>query len=171
MIVQPNNLASSAASESSKPDAANQEKCLAVLKTEHRSWLHYMDVCNQVKLPAQITRICLEKLLQQDKVETDGFGAYHYVFPLNEKLTIEDERDLDKLESDIRLAFFRAGNAFEEIRHRRLYKKYFTQFDDYCKQRFAMSESTVNDLIQAARVYTNISNQLYYRKISQLQFN
>jgi len=59
-----------------------------------------------------------------------------------------------KVEKSLR-SFFEIGQALREIRTKRLYRKDYTTFEDYCLNRWEMSRRTTDQLIAAASTYEN----------------
>ena len=72
-------------------------------------------------------------------------------------LSPEEESSLSRLEiviEDGLASFVRVGEALLDIRSKRLYRDDFTTFEDYCRERWDLSESYANYKIQAAEVTT-----------------
>lgn len=65
-----------------------------------------------------------------------------------------DKRDFKKLETVVAKGlqtFYEVGEALREIRDRRLYREEFSNFEQYCRERWSLSKTHVNRQIQAAQ--------------------
>lgn len=74
---------------------------------------------------------------------------------MTDKLTVEEALDLSKLEKVIakwQHVFVEVGNALLEIRDRRLYRKAYGSFNEYCEAKWGWGERRASQLIQAAIV-------------------
>jgi phage N-6-adenine-methyltransferase len=77
-----------------------------------------------------------------------------------ELLTITETETLTKLEAVIErglATFVDVGNALLSIRDSKLYRESHTTFEDYCRERWQMSKTNANRLIQAAEVTENLT--------------
>lgn len=76
-------------------------------------------------------------------------------------LTITENDRLLKLESTIEKnlkAFYEVGRALLEIRESRLYRKEFSTFEDYCRDRWDMGRTYSHYVIESAAVMDNVHN-------------
>lgn len=74
-------------------------------------------------------------------------------------LTITEETRLAELEAVIEhglKTFVDVGNALLEVRDSRLYRKEYSTFEDYCRDRWGMSKRYANYQIEAARTIGNL---------------
>jgi thiamine kinase-like enzyme len=65
-------------------------------------------------------------------------------------------RTLEQCELAIKKGFAEAGIAFKEIRDRKLYKRKYNRFEDYCQDVWKANRSYVNKLIRASKVIENL---------------
>jgi hypothetical protein len=65
-------------------------------------------------------------------------------------------RTLEQCELAIKRGFAEAGKAFKEIRDRRLYKKSYSRFEDYCQKTWNANRNYVNKLIRASDTMDNL---------------
>lgn len=75
------------------------------------------------------------------------------------ELTISESQRLTQLEATIAAGlqtFVEVGRALLEIRDARLYRQEFGTFEDYCRERWAMSRSYAHRTIEAAQVAVNL---------------
>ena len=70
----------------------------------------------------------------------------------NAIMTTTESARLSELESQIESNIAIVGRALFEIRESRLYRFTHSTFEDYCRERFAMSKTYINMQIQAAAV-------------------
>ncbi|MDV3002702.1 MAG: hypothetical protein N5P05_004357 (plasmid) [Chroococcopsis gigantea SAG 12.99] len=75
------------------------------------------------------------------------------ITPLDES----EKSDLIRLEEVIRLVFYQAGKALQEIRERKLYREVAATFEEYCQIRFGHSRQKANYLIGGATVFENLT--------------
>jgi len=76
-----------------------------------------------------------------------------------EILNIEESHELERCEVVIKQGlntFIEVGEALFLIRDKRLYRREFKTFEDYCQQKWALGKRYVNQLIQASEVITNL---------------
>lgn len=79
-------------------------------------------------------------------------------FPLY--LTDSESQRLEVLESVINAGmqtFVHVGNALLEIRDGRLYRQTHSTFEDYCRERWGMSKTHANRMIDSAEVVSNLT--------------
>ena len=74
-------------------------------------------------------------------------------------LTIEEEGDRLHLERKVERAFYEAGMALMQLRDRRLYRSTHATFEDYCRDRFDYTRRRPYQLIDAAKIYNNLSEK------------
>lgn len=74
-----------------------------------------------------------------------------------EVLTANEQADLDRLEALVNGAFHEIGQAWAEIRDRRLYRAQYHTFEEYCADYWGKSKTQVNRLISAAAVVENLT--------------
>jgi hypothetical protein len=75
-------------------------------------------------------------------------------------LSPAEQQDLLRIESRIDsglAAFFDVAYALLEIKQRRLYRAWFTNFDQYCRERWDMHRAYAYRLIGAAQICTKLS--------------
>jgi hypothetical protein len=75
-------------------------------------------------------------------------------------LTPSEQQQLSELETTIERglqAFYETGAALLQVRDARLYRATHATFDDYCRERWQMSKTNANRLIQAAGVVANVT--------------
>jgi len=76
-----------------------------------------------------------------------------------EILNIEESHELERCEVVIKQGlntFIEVGEALFIIRDKRLYRREFNTFEDYCQQKWALGKRYVNQLIQASEVISNL---------------
>ncbi len=74
-------------------------------------------------------------------------------------LTVEEESDRLHLERKVERAFYEAGMALMQLRDRRLYRSTHATFEDYCRERFDYVRRRSYQLIDAAKIYNNLSEK------------
>ena len=77
-----------------------------------------------------------------------------------EILNIEESHELERCEVVIKQGlntFIEVGEALFLIRDKRLYRKEFKTFEDYCQQKWALSKPYVNRIIAASQTFTNLA--------------
>ncbi len=74
-------------------------------------------------------------------------------------LTVEEESDRLHLERKVERAFYEAGMALMQLRDRRLYRSTHATFEDYCRDRFDYVRRRSYQLIDAAKIYNNLSEK------------
>jgi hypothetical protein len=72
-------------------------------------------------------------------------------------LSGNEKNRLAELETQIKDAFYRAGQALKEIRDWRLYRNQYPTFEDYCLDRWGIARNYANKLIAASDVVQNLS--------------
>lgn len=72
------------------------------------------------------------------------------------ELTLDEERELHRLELRVERAFCEAGTALREIRDKRLYRSTHSSFEQYCYERFGYTRRRPYQLIEAAIVFENL---------------
>ena len=75
-------------------------------------------------------------------------------------LTVDEKIRLSHLEHAIERglkAFYEAGQALMEIRDSRLYRESYPSFEEYCRQKWEMSKTHANRLIEAAGVVESLT--------------
>lgn len=78
-------------------------------------------------------------------------------------LTITELTDLKKLEATItkhEQVFVMVGNALLQIQERRLYRKDYGSFQEYCEQRWGWARQHAHRMIQAAAVVNHLNEQV-----------
>ena len=80
------------------------------------------------------------------------------VLPID-PLTTEEEGDRLHLERKVERAFYEAGMALMQLRDRRLYRSTHATFEDYCRDRFDYVRRRSYQLIDAAKIYNNLSEK------------
>lgn len=76
-----------------------------------------------------------------------------------EILNIEESHELERCEVVIKQGlntFIEVGEALFLIRDKRLYRREFKTFEDYCQQKWHLGKRYVNQLIQASEVISNL---------------
>lgn len=92
-----------------------------------------------------------------------------------EELTHEEERARQRLELGVEQAFYQAGKALAELRHRRLYRSTHRTFEAYCKDRFGFTRRHSDYLIAGAVAVENlqqmrtIHSQILPTKLEQIK--
>ncbi|MEM9506794.1 MAG: hypothetical protein AAGA16_03800 [Cyanobacteria bacterium P01_E01_bin.35] len=74
-------------------------------------------------------------------------------------LTTEEEGDRLHLERKVERAFYEAGMALMQLRDRRLYRTTHATFEEYCRDRFDYVRRRSYQLIDAAKIYNNLSEK------------
>ena len=74
-------------------------------------------------------------------------------------LTMEEEGDRLHLERKVERAFYEAGMALMELRDRKLYRSTHATFEDYWRDRFDYVRRRSYQLIDAAKIYNNLSEK------------
>ncbi len=74
-------------------------------------------------------------------------------------LTTEEEGDRLHLERKVERAFYEAGMALMQLRDRRLYRSTHATFEEYCRDRFDYVRRRSYQLIDAAKIYNNLSEK------------
>jgi ParB family chromosome partitioning protein len=77
-----------------------------------------------------------------------------------EILNIEESHELERCEVVIKQGlntFIEVGEALFIIRDKRLYRREFNTFEDYCQQKWALSKPYVNRIIAASQTFTNLA--------------
>jgi hypothetical protein len=75
-------------------------------------------------------------------------------------LTAKESKRLKECEKVIEQGlhtFYDVGNALTEIRESRLYRMEYATFDDYCRERWRMSKTHANRLIESSAVVANLT--------------
>lgn len=72
------------------------------------------------------------------------------------ELTLEEERELHRLELRVERAVCEAGTALREVRDKRLYRSTHSSFEQYCYERFGYTRRRPYQLIEAAIVFENL---------------
>jgi hypothetical protein len=78
-------------------------------------------------------------------------------------LTPQEAERLHELENIIQESFesfLRVGIAFAEVRFHKLHRATHDRFEDYCRDRWALSLSRCNQIINTVRVFENITNAI-----------
>jgi hypothetical protein len=76
-----------------------------------------------------------------------------------EILNIDESHELERCEVVIKQGlntFIEVGEALFIIRDKRLYRREFNTFEDYCQQKWSLGKRYVNQLIQASEVISNL---------------
>jgi hypothetical protein len=152
---------------------------LFVYLCQQESWTSEMLIAMELGTSIPITQNLLTKL--GDVVESDRAGNWRImktsklevVSEDNSDLTLQEEKDLLQLERRVEKGFYIAGKALQEIRNKKLYRKRYRTFSDYCKERFSFSYRNANYLIVAVEVMDNlltIANQKMGSNASQKNF-
>jgi hypothetical protein len=74
-------------------------------------------------------------------------------------LNIDESHELERCEVVIKQGlntFIEVGEALFIIRDKRLYRREFNTFEDYCQEKWALGKTYVNQLIQASEVISNL---------------
>jgi len=74
-------------------------------------------------------------------------------------LNIEESHELERCEVVIKQGlntFIEVGEALFLIRDKRLYRREFKTFEDYCQKKWSLGKRYVSQLIQASKVITNL---------------
>lgn len=74
-------------------------------------------------------------------------------------MTTDEEGDLLHLERLVERAFYEAGMALMQLRDRRLYRTTHVTFEEYCRDRFDYVRRRSYQLIDAAKIYNNLSEK------------
>jgi hypothetical protein len=75
-------------------------------------------------------------------------------------LTSAEQQRLQDFESTIQRGlqtFYEVGSALMAIREQRLYRAEYGTFEDYCRDRWGMSKTNANRLVQSAEVVENLT--------------
>jgi hypothetical protein len=93
----------------------------------------------------------------------DESAPFHQTRPsiMTETLTTTESSRLSDLEVTIERGlsnFIEVGNALLEIRRSRLYRSTNESFEQYCKEKWSMSETHANRLIQAGEFANNVKD-------------
>jgi len=75
-------------------------------------------------------------------------------------LNIEESHELERCEVVIKQGlntFIEVGEALFIIRDKRLYRKEFNTFEDYCQQKWSLSKPYVNRIISASQTFSNLT--------------
>lgn len=95
-------------------------------------------------------------------------------------LSFDEKTRFEQLEAIVERGvetFVEVGNALLEIRNLRLYRREFSTFEDYCRQRWQLSRRHAYELISAAEVVSNLcamahtlpSNERQVRPLAKLE--
>jgi len=82
----------------------------------------------------------------------------HFFLPM-QILNIEESHELERCEVVIKQGlktFIEVGEALFIIRDKRLYRREFNTFEDYCQEKWSLGKRYVNQLIQASEVISNL---------------
>jgi ParB family chromosome partitioning protein len=77
-----------------------------------------------------------------------------------EILNIDESHELERCEVVIKQGlntFIEVGEALFLIRDKRLYRREFNTFEDYCQEKWALSKPYVNRIIAASQTFTNLA--------------
>jgi len=77
-----------------------------------------------------------------------------------EILNIEESHELERCEVVIKQGlktFIEVGEALFIIRHKRLYRREFNTFEDYCQEKWSLSKPYVNRIISASQTFSNLT--------------
>ena len=77
-----------------------------------------------------------------------------------EILNIEESHELERCEVVIKQGlntFIEVGEALFIIRDKRLYRREFNTFEDYCQEKWRLSKPYVNRIIAASQSFTNLA--------------
>jgi hypothetical protein len=77
-----------------------------------------------------------------------------------EILNIDESHELERCEVVIKQGlntFIEVGEALFIIRDKRLYRREFNTFEDYCQEKWALSKPYVNRIIAASQTFTNLA--------------
>ena len=83
-----------------------------------------------------------------------------YFFILMEILNIDESHELERCEVVIKQGlqtFIEVGQALMTIREKRLYRIGFKTFEDYCVERWLITKTQANRLIQASETISNLT--------------
>ena len=75
-------------------------------------------------------------------------------------LNIDEAHELERCEVVIKQGlntFIEVGEALFLIRDKRLYRKEFNTFEDYCQQKWSLSKPYVNRIISASQTFSNLT--------------
>ena len=100
--------------------------------------------------------------------------------PGDSALSITERSRLDELETVIRRglqSFIEAGEALTEVRDSRLYRHTYATFEEYCRDRWNISDSRARQLVAAAETVTTVtvaglpapSNEAQARELAPLR--
>jgi hypothetical protein len=87
------------------------------------------------------------------------YSLGHFFIPM-EILNIEESHELERCEVVIKQGlntFIEVGEALFIIRDKRLYRREFKTFEDYCQQKWALSKPYVNRIISASQTFSNLT--------------
>jgi hypothetical protein len=73
------------------------------------------------------------------------------------QLEVNELVSLEKVISEGLNSFIEVGEALCKIRDERLYRAEFKTFEEYCRQKWGMSKTNANRLIQSAEIVTNLT--------------
>jgi hypothetical protein len=136
---------------------------------QQEDWTSDVEIAVALNTSMPITRKLLLEL--GDFVENDRDGNWRIVRPTetkiishnNDKLTIEQKKELLRLERKIESGFYLAGIALKQIREQRLYRNTHSSFEEYCRDRFDFTRAAARYLIGAAEVVDNLKcKQIVY---------
>jgi hypothetical protein len=86
--------------------------------------------------------------------------SFFFVKKIMDILNIEESHELERCEVVIKQGlntFIEVGEALFLIRDKRLYRREFKTFEDYCQQKWALSKPYVNRIIAASQTFTNLA--------------
>lgn len=102
----------------------------------------------------------LTTLLDLKKIESDDSELLRQITYCRKRIGWVNSQDLERLERTIRQGleiFYRVGDALAEIRDRKLYKDLgYSNFEDYCIERWNMKRRYADRLIKSASVVNNL---------------
>ena len=82
---------------------------------------------------------------------------------MNELLNIEERNELERCEVVIKQGlqtFVEVGQALMLIRDKRLYRAEYSRFEDYCQDKWKLSRPRTYQMIDAAKVVSNLSTMV-----------
>ncbi|MBP5974189.1 MAG: hypothetical protein KME46_21590 [Brasilonema angustatum HA4187-MV1] len=104
-------------------------------------------------LTHDIEQVELNRDCKQNKANGQNLSS------IENTLSEAEAQELRRLEATVERclkAFWQIGQALREIRDKRLYREYYSTFEEYCMTRWEMSRRSAYQLISAASVYENV---------------
>lgn len=91
-----------------------------------------------------------------------AFGLFHFTKMTELILSVNEQQELERCEMVIKQGletFIEVGNALMIIRDKRLYRRDYQRFEDYCREKWGMVQQSATRLIRAAAVISNLESE------------